>query len=147
MKKLLAWDNEFEIGIPIIDEQHHKFIDMVSEIQSTLLTASKEHLIRFFSFIYDYMINHFKTEELIMLECHYPDIEVHAEEHREFREKIDFFYENFKKNNTQFIIVNIVDFMKDWIIGHLLSSDKAVGEWYRANQLAQTQSASKPKAV
>ncbi len=134
MKKLLAWNPEFEIGIPILDEQHHKFIDMVSEVQNNILTASREHLVRFFSFTYDYIINHFKTEEMFMIECRYPELDEHVEEHREFREKIDFFYENFKKNNTQFIIVNIVDFMKDWIIGHLLCSDKALGEWYQHNK-------------
>jgi len=135
MKKLLAWNPEFEIGIPVLDIQHHKFIDMVSEVQSAILTASKDQLVRFFSFIYDYIINHFKIEELLMIECRYPEIDEHIEEHQEFREKIDYFYENFKKNNTQFIIVNIVDYMKDWIIGHLLSSDKALGEWYKANPL------------
>lgn len=134
MRKLLAWNTEFEIGIPILDGQHKKFVEMVSEVQDSILTASREQLIRFFSFIYDYMILHFKTEEMVMIECRYPEIDEHVEEHREFREKIDFFYESFKKNNTQFIIVNIIDFMKDWIIGHLLCSDKALGEWYKNNK-------------
>jgi hemerythrin len=145
MKKLLAWKQEFEIGIPVLDEQHHKFIDMVSEVQNNILTASREQLVRFFSFIYDYMINHFKTEEMFMIECRYPDTDEHVEEHREFREKIDFFYENFKKNNTQFIVVNIIDFMKDWIIGHLLCSDKALGEWYKYNKPDSSSETSKPR--
>ena len=146
MKKLLAWSPVFEIGIPIIDEQHQKFIEMIAEIQNNILTASRENLIRFFSFIYDYMIYHFKAEEILMVEYQYPEIEEHIEEHREFKEKIDFFYESFKKNNTQFIIVNIIDFMKDWIIGHLLSSDKAFGEWYNCYYSTDKKEALKPQA-
>lgn len=130
MKQLFAWDPVFEIGIAEIDIQHKNFIELVSEMQKNILLINEAQLYIYFGHIYDYIEYHFTREETLMKVLHYENYLSHKEEHDLFTKKMDQFYSNFEKSLQSFVIVNMVDFMKDWIIGHLLSSDKQFGEYY-----------------
>jgi hemerythrin-like metal-binding protein len=129
MKTLLSWDPMFKVGVEIIDFQHKELIDRLEQIQKTILITTKEEVASFFNATHEYMELHFKTEEKLMEQYNYPDVTVHKQEHAVFSAKINSFHKRFEKDNLSFVIVNIMDFMKDWIIGHILSSDKAFGVW------------------
>ena len=81
----------FRTGIPVIDKQHEQYLDLVDELfelceqshveQVTVNTALKRAL--------TYAIEHFDSEEALMIDTRYPAYEVHRAKHNEYRNEAD----------------------------------------------------------
>lgn len=81
----------FRTGIPIIDNQHEAYIDLLDELftigQETPRDRTKiENAIRK---AFAYGIEHFDAEEMLMQSISYPALQTHRTKHNEFREEVE----------------------------------------------------------
>lgn len=86
----ITWDDTIAIDIDEIDEQHHKFIDLIAKLETAVAEhAVKEHLNEVYDGLRDYVDYHFSTEEkhFDAFGC-YPNAEAHKAAHRAFTEHI-----------------------------------------------------------
>lgn len=128
---LFEWSSELEVGIPLIDNQHKKLVDIINSIYklsknnqacNNELEYSDTLLETAFVKLFDYTNYHFQTEETLFEELNYENKENHKISHDNLREKLADFYNNFAKyehNNTE-----ILEFLTDWLREHILISDK-----------------------
>jgi len=71
---------------------------------------------------------HFKTEEKYMEKYKYPDVEAHKKQHRDFVNKVNDFIDKKAKGQVT-LTIEVMNFLKDWLAGHILGTDKKMGEF------------------
>jgi len=121
MKKV-EWDSSYTLGIDIIDDQHKKLFDLMSEIY----TASENDcdiqiIIELFDELAKYSHYHFDEEEAYFSTTSDEDIEIHKQQHQ-------FFIDEIEKIKQQSLRINgmsleLLFFLNDWLVNHIKVED------------------------
>ncbi|MDP8208184.1 MAG: bacteriohemerythrin [Candidatus Electryonea clarkiae] len=119
----LSWKDEYSVGVPLFDEQHKKIFGFINDLGDAISGYEEHAVLR--QVLYDlimYTKVHFSDEEYNLYLYKYDDYEKHKEEHDKLaREVIDFALEFCSKPDLS---VEVMGFLKDWILNHILKSDK-----------------------
>ena len=122
--ELMRWDSSLQLGIGQIDDQHKQLVVMINDLhramkqRQTMATMSGilERLV-------SYTVYHFGNEEKLFQKHGYPEYDQHKKIHEtlvgkvvEFKTKID------RGDST--ISMELMDFLKDWLISHIKGTDK-----------------------
>ena len=62
----LEWSSRLATGIPEIDNQHKRIVDMVNQMREAMETGDTEAVGRVIPDMVDYTISHFAFEEALM---------------------------------------------------------------------------------
>jgi len=81
----------FRIGIPLIDKQHERYLDLVVELfeireRDRIDQSAVDDCVEK---VRSYALEHFDAEEALMRSVQYPDYEAHRVKHDEFRNETD----------------------------------------------------------
>ncbi|MDR2313394.1 MAG: bacteriohemerythrin [Spirochaetaceae bacterium] len=122
----VEWDNRYSVGIPLIDEQHKKLIEMTNTLYEACLGGTETATAHFREVVrgtVDYVKYHFTAEEKLLENAKYPDLACHKKEHESFILKI---FEEVKKfeEGKKFVPNVFVRYLKDWILAHIAVEDK-----------------------
>ena len=121
MKKV-EWDNSYTLGINIIDEQHKKLFDLMSEIHSASENDSDmEIIIELFDELTKYSQYHFKEEEAYFLTTSDEDIIIHKEQHQYFIDEINKIKQQCIRINS--LSLELLYFLNDWLVSHIKIED------------------------
>lgn len=122
---------EYYTGIAVIDKEHERLFELAEEtyelLNNGILQNKTESLMTLISELIDYTRKHFSHEELYMKSIQYAHIEEHAAQHRQFEESLlqfdlDAIEDDFEGQNEA--IENLLDFLANWLINHILKVDK-----------------------
>lgn len=115
--KSLKWSNKLSVGHPVIDAQHKKLIEMITALDSE--DANKSDAI---TRMIDYVSEHFTTEERLMAEAGYPDLEAHRRVHVTFvRQAVQYAHQERLYSLT---IKEMRDYLQDWLFDHIMGVDQ-----------------------
>lgn len=132
---LIVWDKLFETGISEIDIQHKKLVNIINKVHDSFSNkGSVDNLSQVLDELVDYTKYHFTTEEDYFEEFDYPDKIAHLREHRDFTEKVETFIADYK-NGKATVSYELINFLKEWLINHILDSDKKYVPLFRQNGL------------
>ena len=123
------WETEYETNVKIIDEQHKNLLDMINKLhnmQVMNLSKDKNLLLELLNEIGNYINYHFNTEEYFMQENKYNLYDIHKTYHDEFSVSIQDIKKKINNGNKD-IDRELLDFLKDWLIKHILVIDKKLG--------------------
>jgi hemerythrin-like metal-binding protein len=123
-QSLLTWSDEFSIGMPEIDAQHGVLIELINQVWNTIIPAKPDHE-KTFQIIEElerYTLTHFTAEEVFLREMGYLNFDQHKAKHDHFVARIA--QEKAKISSGQRMTLDIVYFLRDWLINHILVSDK-----------------------
>lgn len=126
---MIKWKDEFSCNIKEIDDQHKNLFILGERIYyAASVNDGFDHYDEIFSIIQEllaYTEYHFKYEEDLFQKYGYADYEAHKIEH-------DFFVKKARKiaskdlENAQYeAIIEIAEFIANWVAGHILKSDFA----------------------
>lgn len=119
------WDVKFEIGHQRIDFEHQIFLDLIRNVSEALeKRAEKKYIHRLLTEIKMYAEFHFYSEETIMLEIAYPDIDEHQKEHVRLLSKYNTML--YKYHHGAASGEELVDFLFSWFALHTTTSDKRI---------------------
>ncbi len=126
--EIVKWTEEYSVGITEIDNQHKGLVILINEL-FTLMTEgkAKDNLNEIFEHLTDYTKKHFFSEETMLFKYAYPEFEQHKLEHLKFIEKLNSFKSDFNKGKVT-ISIEILNFLKDWLLNHIKFSDKKYSE-------------------
>lgn len=127
-----AWTPKYSVNISKIDQQHSKFIDILNNLNMTLKKGEGREIIdRIIAELEDYADFHFKTEEDLFKKYDYPEYVEHKKEHDDFKKKVKEFLEKSQnqKSGKVVLTIEISNFMLDWLLNHILKSDKKFGPY------------------
>jgi hemerythrin len=131
---MLKWDSKYLIGIPIIDEQHEKLVDIANEASEILSlpehTDKYDDIITILNELKDYTAFHFSTEENLMKEIRYPKFFSHQVEHNDFITKVNGIDLYALDEDQDRQLLEIIRFVTDWIITHILEKDTQLASYY-----------------
>lgn len=127
---MLIWNDNCSIGMDLIDTQHQHLFEIGNKIytllKTDLQTDKYKDIILIVQELRDYTKYHFKCEENYMLEINYPGFEEQKKEHNEFIKQLEEMDINSIHENQQKHIEDLMNFVFDWLLSHILEKDKLI---------------------
>jgi hemerythrin len=133
---LVEWDEKYSIGIPLIDDQHKKLIEMTNTLYRGCLGGPETADAYFKEAIQgtvDYVKYHFAMEEKLLEQVQYPGLAEHKKQHQGFIRKILEDVQNFQQGK-KFVPNTFVRFLKDWILSHIALMDTQYAAYILKNR-------------
>lgn len=127
----IHWDNSLNTGNSVVDGQHQELCRRVGIlVEACKEDAAKEAVQETIRFIEMYMDEHFSTEENLMKECGFPDIEAHRAEHREFCGQVDRIKKLFEIHGADYsLAIDTINTIYGWVGSHIHGHDKALSRF------------------
>ena len=117
----IIWQNEYNLGIPIIDEQHKGIVSTINSLHFAMLNNyAKEMLVPIIDMMYDYTHIHFRIEESFLEKMDFPNAQRHHELHDVLSFKLT---DAGRASMLDKDPYKFMDFLKDWWINHICSED------------------------
>lgn len=128
---LFRWDRRYATGVQEIDDQHKKLMGLMNELHDAMRSGKGKEVSRsILSELMDYSIYHFRTEEKMMRERSYPEMELHIKQHSDFMIRVEDLSRRLSSGEYM-MALEINEFLKEWLSGHILSVDKEMGKYIR----------------
>ena len=126
----MIWTATYETGNTQVDNEHKEIFTLV---QKLLDSVNDEALITStMDFLANYAVNHFRNEEHLMTESSYPDMAVHKKQHDDFVQEVLALFDRVKnESDTEKKSMDIEKVIVNWLIDHVLGSDKVMADHYR----------------
>ncbi len=129
---MIKWEQDYNIGITTIDEQHKKLFEIANRIydllKNQLITDKYDQIVEIMAELKDYTIYHFKTEEEYMKSIGYKRFLSQKAAHNEFIEKMQNIDFTQIDNDQNEYLMGILDFVCDWLVQHIIRADKLIGK-------------------
>ncbi|MCX6793099.1 MAG: bacteriohemerythrin [Candidatus Falkowbacteria bacterium] len=131
----LEWEEIYSVGVEELDNQHKRMFVVINELLEAINTNTpKDHLGNIIESLVKYKIFHFSTEEKYFKEFNYDGAEEHIKKHQEFNDKLTALKEKYSDYSIEFAF-ELVDFLEDWLINHLLVVDQKYKECFSSHGL------------
>ena len=132
MREFIAWQDDFSVGVEVIDQQHQKLLQVINDFLSGLEDNDDRFSIgRSLAEMIRYTEYHFYTEQLF-LEKH-PDFLAHLNQHWQLIKQAKKIQEDFQ--NHLELKADIFDFLLLWLKNHILGTDKVYFAYLIKNHL------------
>lgn len=127
----MIWRDSFALGIPVIDMQHKELFSRLDElVESTMKNNGAATMGEMVTFLEHYALEHFATEEALMEKTAYPELAEHRLMHQEFKKELAFIQHELNDTTSDHhIVTNLIGYLCDWLIGHVLEVDQHMGEY------------------
>lgn len=131
METRLTWDEQYNMGVDIIDREHKKLFGILNKLFDF---GRKEEKSRFacqeaIKYFKDHALQHFADEEAYMESINYPGLDAHRRIHKDFRKRMLPSLEK-ELELTDFSETSIRHFLNvcaGWLVGHTLIEDRMIG--------------------
>ncbi len=118
----LAWSQDLETGIEVIDQQHKMIVDYINKLDDARASGQRNPIIaKVISDLVDYTVSHFAFEESMQEEARYPFLKAHKKVHDIFVKRVGEFQERFEKGED--ISEELHRLMFNWLFNHIKSDD------------------------
>ena len=125
------WNNSYVLGIEQIDAHHQHLIALLNGIFDSF--GVQEHQIcteKVIEELVDYATYHFSAEERLMSEHHYLQADLHMQQHAYFIKQISIYQQELAASRKT-LSLDLIVFLKDWLLDHISKSDRAYAEVIR----------------
>lgn len=127
-----SWSEAYATGVADIDAQHKELLEQVDRLLGAI-GSDPGAVGRLLDFLGDYAVSHFDMEERLMEHHAYPQAEAHREAHASFvrafgRLRYDFDLDGLTEGFTELV----QGWLVEWLKGHILDLDMALGRWLTA---------------
>jgi len=127
---IFIWDDSYKTGVDNIDKQHKKLVDLLNQLDENINVGGDTQLvIGLLDELVDYTKYHFSSEEKFMQEHDYDPVSFrkHQQIHQQFVQQIKEAQENCHINPDK-VTDELLDFLVQWLINHILLTDKQMVE-------------------
>jgi hemerythrin len=108
----------------MIDKQHQMLVEIINDLNNAMLNGNeKETIGKLINKLIAYAAMHFAREEDYFDTLGYPETDVHKRQHDDFENKVSAFEADFNEDR-QSLSHDILQFLRDWLVGHIKGSDK-----------------------
>lgn len=125
---MLQWDNQYELGIKTIDEQHKELFRIIGKLSDLLTNANTDddiydEMVEIIESITSYTVYHFRFEENLFEELQYAEKEKHSEEHHRLIEEIESLDLEAVDEDQISYGKKILKQLISWVFNHIAGSD------------------------
>ena len=134
-----VWTKKYSVGIDSIDEQHKHFFEIANALVEAALNdaAEKEELLALLGSLGDYAFYHLDTEEKYFNEFHYPEAQMHIEEHNKYREQVKQLLDSLEKEtgDTKKLAKEAAIYSGNWLFHHILLVDQKYTKFFQEHHV------------
>ena len=119
-----TWNEKYSVHIREIDEQHKKLVALINELFEAMKAGKDQEILgKVIAVLLTYAKSHFATEERLMRDYGYPEYLVHKQVHDSLSKKVFDLNAEYQAGKPV-LTVQLMNFLKDWLINHILGTDK-----------------------
>jgi hemerythrin len=131
MSEIIVWEEKYSIGVDVIDKQHQKLFEYVNFYYESVVACQvdgvdKEVVESMIYNLIEYAKYHFAEEEKLMNSIEGVDFSLHFAEHEDFCSEVTLL--KVKVFLGENITYELFDFVKNWLLRHILISDQKIGK-------------------
>jgi hemerythrin len=131
----IEWNDTLSVKVEKFNRQHRSLIKLLNELHEAMVKGrGKDMLDNTLAGLIDYAKTHFKDEEVEMEKHAYPDFEIHKAEHNKLTDKVLEFHRKYQ-SGEKYISIEVLTFLKDWLVFHIMRTDKMYGDYYESNKI------------
>ncbi|QYJ79457.1 bacteriohemerythrin [Shewanella acanthi] len=131
-KQFVKWGPDLDIGMPEINRQHQRLINLINELHRTLSESyGLEAIKRIVQGLVDYTANHFSYEEELFARFGYPQTAEHKEKHTKLVDQVLDFQRRVAKGED--VADELMAFLKSWLVNHIQKSDREYTQFLLAH--------------
>ncbi len=131
---IFNFDAEFKLGIPKIDEEHARLVNMLNEMQDLVKLNEKDKAcVIFRETMSAFVSSHFDHEEAFMREIGYPRVDEHAQLHRNFKRSMEAVMEKINSMDEA-AFRNAMTDTYTWIITHIGKTDRKYASYLKEQE-------------
>ena len=133
---LFNWKEEYSVSVRKFDDHHKKLISLINELHEGMLTGKHKDIVgNTISELLKYTKYHFGEEEKLMAVNRYPGLAEHKAQHEAFTKKVLEFIAKYEAGKAT-VTLDVVNFLREWLKGHILQTDKKYTAFFAANKVA-----------
>lgn len=137
MSRLIEWDPTYSIGLQEIDDQHKVLVNIINQIWDEVVSGAKSvRVLASIAELEQYTVTHFQAEENFMRSNAYSDFKAHKKRHDAFVERIR--QERLAVESGKSFSLDLVNFLKDWLLNHILIEDRAYAQEFQPKKLGES---------
>ena len=130
----VQWSSRFELGVPFIDADHKVLVGLLNRMHDASRSSGDlTDLGGILSALVDYTRYHFAREERAQDASGYPDVDEHREQHARLAIEARRLFEAYRRDPGGIDIGDLLDFLSDWLMDHILLHDMAIKPYLLAN--------------
>jgi hemerythrin len=123
---------EYYIGIKEIDDEHKKLFEIAEEAYQVkhdqFIPDKYDYVKKLLEELFEYAKMHFEHEEAYMERIGYKKMFTQKMEHAAFIKKLEEMDIEHIDENSDTLIDEILEFLTDWLVEHILENDKKIAE-------------------
>ena len=132
MAEAVAWRPEYSVGIAELDVQHQRLFRIAQELNLAISNGhSHEEMGSILMRIVRYTIEHFATEEDLMLRHDFPGAFAHSFEHNKFTLRISCLQKEHLQGNPH-AAKNLLEVLQSWLREHVTGRDREYVRFFSA---------------
>lgn len=130
--KVQEFTDEYLTGISVIDKEHRELFRIIGDVQQLIsdeyMVDKYDEIIHLIEELKDYTKFHFEDEEEYMKNINYPGLEAQKRAHDAFVGRLEELDLSQIDENQQETLEELMRFLTEWLINHILNSDKKIGQ-------------------
>ena len=128
----LVWSQTMNTGIEKVDRQHRRLVDIVNGIYDAMNRGKTiKELGPSLKELAAYTQTHFSDEQKLMQEINWDGFKAHQALHSDLTKQVKDVFTRLEKGE-ELDGAELVTFLKDWLVKHILNEDKKFGKAYLA---------------
>lgn len=139
----MLWKDKYELGVPLIDEQHKELFQRVEAFMQVLRsTASWNDKVgkvnETLEFMNAYVVEHFRDEEAYQQKIGYPASQEHKKIHRDMVDYVLAVTEEYKsKGFDEQLMQRFAGKLMAWLINHVATEDQQIAAYAISKGVAE----------
>lgn len=124
--EFIEWSDSMSTGVKVVDDDHKILLSLLNKLYKYVNNKEKREVLgNALDKLVDYTVYHFDREEKIMQAGHYPNLQKHHNIHENLKAQVAKIAHQFNEQKEDVIAQELLEFLKDWLINHILKEDMA----------------------
>ena len=133
---LAKWEDKYKTGDSTVDRQHQELFALVNELHEAILAGhAKETQGKVLGKLAKYVVDHFATEERLMVRAGYPGYTAHKAIHDDLTAKATHIIKE-QAAGRMVLALTVSTFLADWVKQHIGLEDMKMVTWLRQHKAA-----------
>lgn len=124
--------DEYFTGVAQVDEEHKRLFEIANSayevITNEFIPDKYDYILSIIQELKDYTKVHFQHEEEYMDKINYRYKFIQKVQHAKFIAKLEEFDVMSIEDNQEEVLLELIEFLTKWLVGHILEHDKQLGE-------------------
>ena len=126
MSEKIEWNDSYLLGIPEIDNQHKKLLELANDLHEAAAGSEENYKLnmsKVLKKLTDYTVYHFSNEEDFMRKYGYAGVDIHKTAHDNFIGEVNH-QNNQLSDDKKEDGMRFYSYMVNWVLTHIAKADK-----------------------